>query len=299
MDLNGKPHTTDASILLTVDVEDWFQVENLRAFSSRAQWPAMPLRVEESVRFLLQLFAEFKVRATFFVLGWIAERSPQLLREILAGGHEIASHGYNHYPCTELSTADLREDLRRSKALLEDVSGQEIFGFRAPNFSITESLVELLAELGFSWDSSYNDFALHDRYGRLPGVWQQLPQGCLLAANGLLELPVSNLHLGRSTIPWAGGAYFRLLPTWLFEAGVMRILRARQHYLFYCHPWEFDPGQPYISSISWGKRFRHYTNLHRSRGRLRHFLTTFQGQRFITCSAMAREIKARKLDQKQ
>lgn len=203
-------NSSDATILLTVDVEDWFQVENLRSYTNQKDWNTFQLRVEPNVYRLLTILSEFKVQATFFVLGWIAERCPDMVREISSQGHEIASHGYLYRRNPELTVSELGGDLAESKEILEKITGKPVRGYRAPNFNLTKTAEDLLPEVGYKYDSSFNSFSFYSRYGTLQRNWQRLPDGRLKAGNGLIELPVSNLELGRLTLPWGGGAYFRL-----------------------------------------------------------------------------------------
>ncbi len=271
-------------IMVTVDLEDWFQVENLRPLFPQETWDFCELRVERNVYMLLELFDACHVEATFFVLGWVAERCRGLVREIARSGHEIASHGYSHRLCGELEGVALGEDILASRELLQDITGEAPAGYRAPNFSITKELTDILGELGFAYDSSYNSFGLNSRYGRAEGL-RQTAGGHLTAGSGILELPVSNLELMGRTVPWAGGGYFRFWPTVVFEHGVARILRKEGRYIFYCHPWEVDPAQPRCAhGIDRVSRFRHYLNLDRTMERLGHFFHRFQGSRFISCS---------------
>ena len=270
--------------MVTVDLEDWFQVENLRPLFPQETWDLCELRVERNVHLLLELFDACRVEATFFVLGWVAERCRGLIREIARAGHEIASHGHSHRMCRELTGASLRRDIEVSRSVLGDITGEAPAGYRAPSFSITREMTDILAELGFAYDSSYNSFGLNSRYGRSDGL-RPGADGHLVADSGIVELPVSNLTFMGRTVPWAGGGYFRLWPTALFERGVARILRKEGQYVFYCHPWEVDPGQPRCArGIGPVSRFRHYLNLDRTMGRLRHFLDRFRDSCFISCS---------------
>jgi polysaccharide deacetylase family protein (PEP-CTERM system associated) len=271
-------------ILLTVDVEDWFQVENLRLHFPPHTWDSCEFRVEDNTHILLDLFDHFHVSATFFVLGWIAERCPGLVKEIKTRGHEVASHGYGHRLCYKLSSSELKKDLYRSKALLEDITGKPVYGYRAPSFSITQELVDLLKELGYRYDSSYNDFSIHSRYGKMDSNRQHFPNERSNGENSFAELPISNLKLCGKSIPWGGGGYFRLLPFWLFKQGVVQILRRQEYYLFYCHPWEFDPDQPRVEGMRLDRRFRHYVNLAETSDRMRCLLSSFRQHKFITCS---------------
>jgi polysaccharide deacetylase family protein (PEP-CTERM system associated) len=271
------------TVLITVDLEDWFQVENLRPAFPISKWDDCELRVERSTQLLLDLFDRHHVQATFFVLGWLADKTSNLIRTIHARGHEVASHGYNHQLCFNLSQEELYEDLRRSKSLLEDISGQRVVGYRAPNFSIEERLLTPLMELGYQYDSSYNSFALNKRHGKAKGLLNQPSKDHWVAVNGLAEVPISNLDLAGFTFPWGGGGYFRFYPTALYEAGVDRILRNNGVYVFYCHPWEVDAAQPHVNTIGAVARFRHYLNISKTLDRLNHFLTRFQNHRFTTC----------------
>jgi polysaccharide deacetylase family protein (PEP-CTERM system associated) len=248
--------------VLSVDVEDWFHVENLRAAVARETWESRRLRVERNVDRMLELMGNGTgARATFFVLGWVAERCPALVRRIAAAGHEVASHGYGHELLTSLSPVAFREDVRRSKTLLEDLSSTPVLGYRAPSFSITEWAIPVLQEEGFRYDSSVFATVAHDRYGGLAAV--RAGDGVVELTNGFHEIPVSCLTIGSLGLPWGGGGYFRLLPYPLFRQGIDRIRRSRRPYVFYIHPWEIDPGQPRVAGLPLASRFRHYVGLGR------------------------------------
>lgn len=282
----------DKSILLTFDVEDWFQVENLKKRIPFSSWPTCESRVEENTARLLDLLESARencgassrrpFRATFFILGWLANRLPRLVREIAARGHEIASHGFNHHLCGDCSLQVLRNDLSDSKKLLEDITGATVFGYRAPSFSISSSVLDLIAECGYTYDSSYNSFGGNSRYGHIDFA----RNGCGIASRvlpSLLELPVSNLQIGGHTAPMGGGGYFRLWPPWLFKRAVRTILDQEGAYLFYMHPWEIDPGQPRVKNLPLSYSFRHYVNLASAASRLAHFLKAFSAYPFLTC----------------
>lgn len=272
-------------ILITIDLEDWFQVENLRLAYPHDTWDLCDLRVTMNARILLDLLDRYNVRATFFVLGWVAERCPDLIREIHNRGHEIGCHGYDHRICSDLSTSDLREDLLKAKSILTDITGYPVIGYRAPSFSVTQELLEILKELDFVYDSSYNSGAFNKRYGRLPAdSWRRSSSGHMVYRNGLTELPVSNLRVGRTVLPWGGGGYLRTWPPSLFEWGVRQIIGREGHYLFYMHPWEIDSAQPKVKKIPFLSKARHYLNLSGTLPRLSHFLTAFQtGHAFLSC----------------
>lgn len=262
-------------LFLSVDVEEWFQVENLKGAVARASWPKRESRVEATTDWLLATLAETGTKATFFVLGWVAERSPELVRRIHAEGHEIASHGYGHDLIYTLSPQAFREDLRRSKGILEELTGEPVLGYRAPSFSITDWAVDVLGELDFKYDSSLFLAAAHDRYGRLATTAiKEAPYFRL--PNGLCQVPLSYLSVMDKKIPWAGGGYFRVFPYPIFKWGVKRILQTYGAYTFYIHPWEFDPDQPRIRNIRWSYRFRHYQNLSHTKTRFRDMVSTFR-----------------------
>jgi polysaccharide deacetylase family protein (PEP-CTERM system associated) len=282
---------TSHSILLTIDVEDWFQVENFKGIIPFTTWDQRQGRAERNTHRLLDLldappgFARSGTpsRATFFVLGWLARRRPELVREIHARGHEVASHGYGHQLCTHLASRDLAQDLLLSRKLLEDILGVQVCGYRAPSFSISDESLALVREAGYRYDSSYNSFALHGRYGRLNLI--SLPRRGIAreVADDFHELPLSNLTLGGRVLPWAGGGYFRLLPAPLYRAGMRRVLRREGAFVFYMHPWEIDPHQPQVSGLTPGFRLRHYLNLERTYSRLSRLIEAFPGCAFLTC----------------
>jgi polysaccharide deacetylase family protein (PEP-CTERM system associated) len=264
---------TAARAVMSIDVEDWFQVENLKSVVSRDSWQERELRVERNVDRMLSLMAAADVRSTCFVLGWIAERCPDLVRRIADAGHEIASHGYGHELLGGLSVEAFRSDVSRSKSILEQLTGAEVRGYRAPAFSITDWAIPVLQELGFSYDSSLFPTVAHDRYGRLTG----LDAGHRTAelAPGFHEVCVSCLPVGSRGLPWGGGGYFRLVPYPVFRRGITRILGAGDPYVFYIHPWEIDPRQPRMDRLSRTARFRHYTGLSSCERRFERLLADF------------------------
>lgn len=271
--------------MLTVDVEDWFQVENFKAYIPRSAWPACELRVEENTHRILDILDEAgeKVGATFFILGWLAKRLPGLVREIARRGHEVASHGYHHNLCTSESPAVLESDLRDSKALLEDIIAGPVDGYRAPSFSVSDEVLDTLERCGYRYDSSFNSFGMNKRYGKIRLDAAQKRGVAFQREGGLWELPLSNLTVGQRTVPMSGGGYFRLYPFPLFRGGVRRVLDAEGAYLFYMHPWEVDPGQPRVRQASALSRFRHYLNLGKTGGRLSTLLGAFSDCRFVSC----------------
>lgn len=259
---------------MSVDVEDWFQVENLKPMIPRATWDSRESRVQRNTMRILEILAQRQARGTFFVLGWVAERQPALIRRIAEQGHEIASHGYGHDLLYTLSPSEFRADVERSKKTLEDLTGRPVLGYRAPSFSITDWAVSILQELGFEYDSSVFPTLAHDRYGKLPGVHAGRP--ILELRPGFYEVCISCLPVGNRGLPWGGGGYFRMIPSGPWHAGVRRILRSGAPYVFYIHPWELDPGQPRVRGLGTVNRFRHYVNLERSEDRFRALVSGFQ-----------------------
>jgi polysaccharide deacetylase family protein (PEP-CTERM system associated) len=307
-----KMKSPDRHFLFTVDVEDWFQVENFKPWIPFSSWDSFELRVERNVQRLLDLLddaprpsasftgpagrtsstsgqspicqaASQKLRATFFVLGWVARRLPQLMREIQARGHEVASHGDNHGLPTQMRPEDFRKDLVDSRKRLEDIIGGPVTGFRAPSFNINDHVLSIIAEAGFGYDASYNSFDLHGRYGRISLRAAEKIGGSYRIADRFFEVPISNLRAGGRVLPWGGGAYFRLLPLFLFKAGVRQILASEGVYVFYLHPWEIDPGQPRVGRARFQLKFRHYTNLRKTDFRLEKLLADFSHCRFMSC----------------
>jgi len=260
---------------LTIDVEDYFQVAALAEAVKYDDWPSMEYRVEANTDRLLRLFDNASVKATFFILGWVAERSPQLVRRIANAGHEVASHGYSHQLIYNQTPALFREETRRSKAILEDILSMGVTGYRAASYSITNQsrwALDILAEEGFTWDSSI--FPVHhDRYG-MPGTPRWPHRLTTDKGYELAEFPLSTLKFPGYTLPIAGGGYFRLFPYWFSRWGLGSINRQDQPFVFYLHPWEVDPGQPRLD-VKWLSRFRHYNNLDVCEERLEKLLGDF------------------------
>lgn len=267
------------SFVYTVDVEEWFQVENLRQSFPRNTWPQCESRVEDAVRRLLDLCEQKGVKGTFFVLGWVAKRHPRIVRDIGACGHEVACHGFNHDMLTALDEAAIRRDVGDAKALLEDVSGKPVTGYRAPNFSITDRALDILVDLGFAYDSSVFPFAHHKRYGRVDtALFEPLAPGTYRhRKTGLLEFLLPMRSVGGLSLPWAGGGYFRLLPAALYRRDVRDVLDRQNSFVFYMHPWEIDPGQPRAQAVTAGARFRHYVGLKSAYRKLEQLLGEFGG----------------------
>jgi polysaccharide deacetylase family protein (PEP-CTERM system associated) len=265
---------------LSIDVEDYFQVTAFEGRVSYDEWDLIPLRVENNTRRILDMLDDYGQKATFFILGWIAERCPLLVREIRRRGHEIACHGYRHQLVYRLSPEQFRSDIARAKGILEDICGERVQGYRAPSYSITrQSLwaLDVLVEEGFSYDSSI--FPIHhDIYG-IPGG-QRFPHDIATGSGALREFPLSTFDFGIGTwrvqVPVAGGGYLRLFPVALVSRAIAAINgQDRQPVVVYFHPWEIDPRQPRIQA-GWRSSFRHYLNLERMESKIRYLLKRFR-----------------------
>ena len=275
---------------LTIDVEDYFQVAAFFEVIDREDWDGYDCRVEANVNRILALLAEAGARATFFTLGWIAERYPGVVRAIVGMGHELASHGWDHRHAHGQTRAEFCVDVARAKALLEDCGGCEVKGYRAPHFSISRDnlwAMATLAEAGYSYSSSTYP-VLHDSYG--------IPEGPRFAFLPLpectfLEIPVTSLRLFGRNWPCGGGGYFRLLPYEISARALARVNREGKPCVFYLHPWEVDPGQPRISAAPLKSRMRHYLNLNKTETRLARLLQAFRWRRmdeiFLPPAALA------------
>ena len=264
---------------LTIDVEDYFQVSAFAPHIARADWHRLECRVEANIERILLLLESRRIHATFFTLGWIAERYPAMLRRVAGAGHEVASHGYAHLRASDQSAAQFADDVRRSKTILEQLTGLPVHGYRAPSFSISAANLwafEVLQEAGYRYSSSIYPIR-HDHYG-MPDAprfaWR--PQG----PHGVLELPVSTVRLRGRNLPAGGGGYFRLMP-YALSRWLLRRINSRdgQAGIFYFHPWELDPGQPRPPGLSAKTRFRHYLNLGRMEARLARLTRDFTWDR--------------------
>ncbi|MGQ9647786.1 MAG: XrtA system polysaccharide deacetylase [Thermodesulfobacteriota bacterium] len=310
---------------LTIDLEDYFQVHAFSHVVRFEDWGNYPSRIEQNTHRLLNILNDsFRpppsairnvATATFFCLGWLAERYPSLIREIRQQGHEIACHGYSHKPIYTRSREEFREEIRKAKAILEDVTGDDVVGYRAPSYSITNKsqwAFKVLVEEGFKYDSSifpiHHDFYGFPRAPRFPFLVSQngnsnfefsllnfetaalqygstatqgnsasnLKQSDPPGSGKLIEFPISTYRICGQNIPISGGGYFRLLPYRLIEKGLRRInQQEHQPFIFYIHPWELDPDQPRLNGVSFRSRFRHYTNLDKTESKFKNLLTDF------------------------
>lgn len=263
---------------MTIDVEDYFQVSAFAPHIERSSWDSLPCRVERNVDRILGLLDVKRAQATFFTLGWIAERHPGLVRRISGAGHEVASHGYGHLRASDQTREQFRDDVTRSKAILEDLTGKPVRGYRAPSFSIGPDnlwALDVLAECGYQYSSSIYPIK-HDHYG--------MPDAPRFAfrprPNGVLEFPVTTMSLLRRNFPAGGGGYFRLAPYALSRWVMRRVNRADgEPCIFYFHPWEIDPEQPRPKGLTLKTRFRHYVNLSRMESRIASLLNDFAWNR--------------------
>lgn len=273
--MNSKAACSSHQIVnaLTVDVEDYFQVSALAPYIPRSDWDNRPCRVERNLDLILAMLNERSARATFFTLGWIAERYPQLVRRIVSQGHELASHGYSHERVSEQSPQAFLADIRVAKAVLEEVGSVKISGYRAPSFSISERTpwaADCIFEAGYRYSSSIYPIR-HDHYG-VPNA----PRFAYEVCPGLLELPVTTARIFQRNWPAGGGGYFRLLPYFLSKSLIRRVNgKDGKSAIFYFHPWELDPEQPRVSGVTAKTRFRHYLNLHQMTRRLDYLLRDF------------------------
>lgn len=273
---------------LTVDIEDWFQVGAFETVIARGSWDSCELRVAANVSRLLDMFAEAGVKATFFTLGWVAEREPAMMRRIVAAGHEVASHGYDHARVFTMTPDQFRADLEHSQKLLEDVSGQRVTGYRAPSFSIDQRTPwahAILAEQGYHYSSSVAPIR-HDHYG-----WPGTPRFAWkpLGHDALLEIPVTTVQVAGRTLAAGGGGFFRLLPYALHRWAINRVHRRDgQGVNFYFHPWEIDPAQPRVANAPIRSKLRHYARLDAMAGKLERLVRDYPWMRMDEYVALIR-----------
>jgi polysaccharide deacetylase family protein (PEP-CTERM system associated) len=275
----GNPHAVPVVNAMSVDVEDYFQVSAFERHVRRDDWDVIAPRVDASIDRTLELFDRHGVRATFFTLGWVARRFPRHLERIAMAGHEVASHGFAHHRVTDLTPEDFRQDLRQTRRLLEDVTGQPVRGYRAPSYSIGASnpwAHTVLAEEGYAYSSSVYPIR-HDHYGAPDAPRHPYTPE---AGGSLVEIPVTTVEIAGRRFPCGGGGYFRLYPYGLSRWALQRVNeREGRPGVFYFHPWEIDPDQPRMAGLPARTRFRHYLNLHRMEARLERLLADFHWDR--------------------
>ncbi|MGJ8682013.1 XrtA system polysaccharide deacetylase [Paraglaciecola sp.] len=263
---------------MTVDVEDFFHVSAFESVIDPKDWHTFAPRVDRNTKHLLDLFEQNSATATFFVLGWVADKYPELIKEIADRGHEVASHGFSHRRATSQTPMEFREDVSRSKNLLEDIIGKEVVGYRAPSFSIgydNEWAFDELSGLGFKYSSSTYPVK-HDLYG-VPD-W---PRFCHQRKEGIIEIPISTISKNTGNTGIGGGGFFRLYPYWLSKQRINKYLKEEsQPYNFYFHPWEIDPEQPKVSGAGFKSKFRHYVNLSKMEDKLIRLLNDYNWKSF-------------------
>lgn len=269
---------------LSVDIEDWFQVGAFERTIAREDWDSLLPRVERNSDIVIDLLGRTGAKATFFTLGWVAERNPKLIRRIVDAGHELASHGWDHVRVFTMTPDQFRDDIRRTRALLENLGGTKVTGYRAPSFSIDQRTPwahEILAEEGYAYSSSVAP-VVHDHYG-----WPEAPRYAFRPIDGsaMIELPVTTARLRGKTIAAGGGGFFRLFP-YAFSRWAIRQVNAEQRpAIFYFHPWEIDPGQPRVSEAPLRSRLRHYARLGAMEAKLERVIREFRWGRIDAVAA--------------
>jgi polysaccharide deacetylase family protein (PEP-CTERM system associated) len=262
---------------LTFDIEDYYQVEAFKKYIRFEAWPRYPSRVVENTRKIIDILDQRNVKATFFILGWIAERFPDMIRRLTDDGHEIATHGYAHHMVYTQTPADFEKDLALSLEILETISGRKVIGYRAPTYSIIEETYwafDILVKYNLRYDSSIFPIT-HDRYGVPDG--ERFPHQIHRdTGTTIMEFPLSTLRFGKWNFPIAGGGYMRLLPYWVLKKGIQHLNHQQQPCIIYLHPWELDPEQPKISNIPVTTRVRHYLNLRSTATKLRQLIHDFE-----------------------
>lgn len=264
---------------MTVDIEDYFHVSAFENTIEKSDWNSLSLRVERNTYRLLELFERYKVKSTFFTLGWVAERCPNLIKAIVDQGHELASHGYSHQRATEMTRKEFFSDVKQSKDILEELSGKEVVGYRAPSFSVNDTntwVYDVLLELGFQYSSSTYPIN-HDLYGvpNWPRFAYQRDEST--KSKKLIEIPIPTLRKNNVNTGIGGGGYFRLYPYWLSKRRIDKFHQQEQQpYSFYFHPWEIDPEQPKVKAAPLKSKFRHYVNLSRMEAKLEKLLKDYQ-----------------------
>jgi polysaccharide deacetylase family protein (PEP-CTERM system associated) len=260
---------------MTVDVEDYFQVSAFESVVDRNDWESIPCRIPANMEKILALFEQSNVKATFFTLGWVAERFPQVVRDIVSAGHEVASHGWSHIRVPNATPESFYQDVDRTRKLLQDISGQEVTGFRAASYSVTQQTLwvyENLQRAGYEYSSSIFPIK-HDLYG-IPNAPRK---PFTVSGTGITEIPLTTVRLMNRNLPCSGGGWFRLMPYGMFKAGLKRVnSKDGLPGIFYFHPWEVDPEQPRQNNLSAKTAFRHYLNLQKMHDRLERLLRDFE-----------------------
>jgi len=279
--------------LITIDVEEWFQVENLRSAFPKNSWKNQKSTVAKNTTKILNILDEYNIKGTFFVLGLVAETNPELVKLIYNQGHEIASHGTGHDLTYNLNDHQLLDDINNSKTKLEKLIGSKVSGYRAPNFSVSEKLIAVLKKLDFQYDTSYNPFQLNNRYGKID-IDPSNNYGIYNLYDNFFEVPLSSLKIYKQHIPMAGGAYFRIYPFPIFKYLVKTKLKLNNLYHFYLHPWEFEPEQPRIKNIKLNYKLRHYTGLNNTESKFEKLIQYLikMDCRFLTISEYIKSVNS-------
>jgi polysaccharide deacetylase family protein (PEP-CTERM system associated) len=279
--------------LFTFDIEEWFQVENLKGAIHREDWKSKKSTVEKNTEKILAILDRHYIKGTFFILGWIAQENKELIKEIADRNHEIACHGFSHDIAYQLDQEKLRSDILQSKTLLEEICGQTVTGYRAPSFSISDKVLSILKSLDFEYDSSYNPFKWNNRYGHIDTPLKKITDGCYQTEHGIFEIPLSTLSHLNLNFPVGGGAYFRIIPFFIFKNLVKTLLKKKNFYNFYLHPWEFEFDQERIKNIKWQYKFRHYYGLEKTEVKLEKLINFLKESEceFLTVSNYVNQIK--------
>jgi polysaccharide deacetylase family protein (PEP-CTERM system associated) len=264
--------------MLTFDIEDWFQVETFKNIFPIEKWNEQNLRIDEGTNKILDLLRKYNIKATFFILAWIAKKNPRLVKKIYKEGHEISSHGYSHKLNYNMSKKELYNDLKNSKEILESIIKDKVIGYRAPTFSINDELITTLIEIGYEYDSSLNQFSKHGTYGNLKYTKMKKMNDNMIFRydNKIIEISLPVIKVFEKEIPFTGGGFFRLYPLWLTKKLLQKHFQTNNYYIFYAHPWELDPDQPIVRNIKLFSKFRHYINIRKNYQKIESFINYLQ-----------------------
>ena len=289
--------SVNKNCLFTFDIEEWFQVENLKGAITNDEWKFKKSTVVKNTEKILEILDKHNIKGTFFILGWIARGKKDLIKRIASNNHEIACHGFNHDIAYHLDQNKLYSDISDSKAILEDICSQQVTGYRAPSFSISDNILGILKGLNFEYDSSYNPFKWNNRYGQINSPLKKISSGCYQTQHGIYEVPMSTLSFFNLNFPVGGGAYFRIMPFFIFKRLVNSVLKNKEFYNFYLHPWEFEVNQERIKNIKWQYKFRHYYGLHRTEEKLEKLIMLLKESdcNFLTVKDYVNRVKTNSL----
>jgi polysaccharide deacetylase family protein (PEP-CTERM system associated) len=279
--------------IFSFDVEEWFQVENLKGAITKNEWKSKKSTVVKNTQKILEILGKHDIKGTFFILGWIAREKKELIKRIASNNHEIACHGFNHDIAYHLDQNKLYSDISDSKAILEDICSHKVTGYRAPSFSISDNILGILKDLNFEYDSSYNPIKWNKRYGHIDTPLKKITDGCYQTEHGIFEIPLSTLSHLNLNFPVGGGAYFRIIPFFIFRKLVKLLLKNKNFYNFYLHPWEFEFDQERVKNIRWQYKFRHYYGLEKTEAKLEKLINFLKKSecRFLTVSDYVNQVK--------